>query len=70
MRVGINGFGRIGRLAFRCAWEHPEEVEVVHVNEHPGALESSAYLLKFDSVHGPWVRHRPRALVGPLWACL
>ena len=36
----------------RVAWEHPDLFEIVHVNECPGALESSAYLLKYDSVHG------------------
>jgi glyceraldehyde 3-phosphate dehydrogenase len=30
------------------------ELEIVHVNEAPGVLESSAYLLEFDSVHGRW----------------
>ncbi|CAG9464202.1 unnamed protein product [Pedinophyceae sp. YPF-701] len=53
IKVGINGFGRIGRLAMRIGWDS-DKFEVVHVNEFPGALESSAYLLKFDSVHGTW----------------
>lgn len=52
IRIGINGFGRIGRLALRLAWQHPQ-LHVVHINEI-GALESSAYLLKFDSVHHTW----------------
>ena len=55
VRVGVNGFGRIGRLAFRLGWSHPD-LEFVHVNEGVGALESSAYLLEFDSVHGRWDR--------------
>mmetsp|Transcript_23076 Transcript_23076/g.78612 ORF Transcript_23076/g.78612 Transcript_23076/m.78612 type:complete len:342 (-) Transcript_23076:154-1179(-) len=53
VRVGINGFGRIGRLVWRVLWEDPD-VEIVHVNEWPGSCESSAYLAKFDTVHGTW----------------
>ena len=53
VKVGINGFGRIGRLAFRLAYDHPE-LEFVHINEFPGAGESSAYLAKYDSIHGQW----------------
>ena len=54
-RVGINGFGRIGRLAFRVACDDPT-LEVVHVNETPGSGASCAYLGEFDSVHGRWTK--------------
>ncbi|BBC25752.1 ArsJ-associated glyceraldehyde-3-phosphate dehydrogenase [Pseudanabaena sp. ABRG5-3] len=54
VRVGINGFGRIGRLALRAAWEFPE-LEFVHINEINGGIEAAAHLLKFDSVHGRWL---------------
>jgi glyceraldehyde 3-phosphate dehydrogenase len=54
VRVGINGFGRIGRLALRAAWEFPE-LEFVHINEIKGGIEAAAHLLKFDSVHGRWL---------------
>lgn len=54
-RIGINGFGRIGRLALRAAWEWPE-LEFVHVNELAGDAATSAHLLTFDSVHGRWPR--------------
>ena len=54
IKVGLNGFGRIGRLAFRLMFEHPDVFEVVHVNEFPGVGESCAYLAQFDSVHGTW----------------
>ena len=55
IRVGINGFGRIGRLAFRLAFESDDSrLEFVHVNEGIGSGESSAYLANWDSVHGPW----------------
>ena len=52
-RVGINGFGRIGRLALRAAWDRPE-LDFVHVNELQGNAETAAHLLTFDSVHGRW----------------
>jgi glyceraldehyde 3-phosphate dehydrogenase len=52
-RVGINGFGRIGRLALRAAWEWPE-LSFAHVNELNGDAATAAHLLTFDSVHGRW----------------
>ena len=54
IRVGVNGFGRIGRLALRAAWTWPE-LEFVHINEVKGGAETAAHLLKFDSVHGRWI---------------
>ncbi len=53
IKVGINGFGRMGRLGLRAAWGC-EELEFVHVNEISGDAACSAHLLKFDSVHGRW----------------
>lgn len=53
VRVGINGFGRMGRLALRAGWEH-EGIEFVHINEIAGDIDSAAHLLAFDSVHGRW----------------
>jgi glyceraldehyde 3-phosphate dehydrogenase len=50
-RIGINGFGRMGRLVVRALRHHPE-LELVHVNERKGGLETAAHLLEFDSVHG------------------
>jgi glyceraldehyde 3-phosphate dehydrogenase len=52
-RIGVNGFGRIGRLAMRAAWEWPE-LEFAHVNEIAGDAATAAHLLTFDSVHGRW----------------
>ena len=52
-RVGINGFGRMGRLALRAAWGGPE-LELAHVNELHGDAATAAHLLEFDSVHGHW----------------
>ncbi|MFN8023737.1 MAG: ArsJ-associated glyceraldehyde-3-phosphate dehydrogenase [Acidimicrobiales bacterium] len=50
-RVGINGFGRMGRLAVRALRLHPD-LELVHVNEVKGGVEAAAHLLEFDTVHG------------------
>ena len=52
MKIGINGFGRIGRLAFRAAVERTD-VEVVGINDlvEPDYM---AYMLKYDSTHGPF----------------
>jgi glyceraldehyde 3-phosphate dehydrogenase len=64
MRVGINGMGRIGRLALRAAMgaaERPSDdpraanrLEVVHLNELKGGAAATAHLLAFDSVQGRW----------------
>jgi glyceraldehyde 3-phosphate dehydrogenase len=64
MRVGINGMGRIGRLALRAALgaaERPADdpraghrLEVVHLNELKGGAAATAHLLAFDSVQGRW----------------
>ena len=50
IKMGINGFGRIGRVVFRAALKHPD-LEVVAINDLTDA-ETMAYLLKYDSVHG------------------
>ena len=55
IRVGINGFGRMGRLALRTSWDWPD-FEIVHINEVKGGPETAAHLLEFDSVHGRWQR--------------
>ena len=52
-RVGINGFGRMGRLALRAAWGWPE-LAFAHVNELAGDAATAAHLLTFDSIHGRW----------------
>jgi glyceraldehyde 3-phosphate dehydrogenase len=53
LRVGINGFGRMGRLALRAAWGRPE-FDFVLINEKNGDGAVSGHLLEFDSVHGRW----------------
>jgi len=54
-RIGINGFGRMGRLALRAGWGR-SNLEFVHINEVSGDAETAAHLLTFDSVHGRWDR--------------
>ncbi len=64
MRVGINGMGRMGRLALRAAFGGVSRAEgdpragnrldVVHVNEIKGGAAATAHLLEFDSIHGRW----------------
>ena len=51
IKIGINGFGRIGRMVFRAAIQNFEEIEVVGINDllEPDYL---AYMLQYDSVHG------------------
>lgn len=64
MRVGINGLGRIGRLALRAALggvaRDPADpradgrLDIIHVNELKGGAAAAAHLLEFDSIHGRW----------------
>ena len=53
IKIGINGFGRMGRLALRAAWDWPE-LEFVQINDPAGDAATLAHLLTFDSVHGRW----------------
>ena len=59
MRIGINGFGRIGRLVLRALWGR-SGIEPVHINDPRGDADAMAHLLQFDSVHGRW-HHGVRA---------
>lgn len=53
VRVGINGFGRMGRLILRAAWD-TGDIQFVQINDPAGDAATLAYLLTFDSVHGRW----------------
>jgi len=53
MKVGINGFGRMGRLTLRAAWNW-QDVEFIQINEPAGDAATLAHLINFDSVHGQW----------------
>ncbi len=54
VRIGINGFGRMGRIGLRAAWGWPE-LDIVHINEVKGGPAAAAHLLEFDTVHGRWL---------------
>jgi glyceraldehyde 3-phosphate dehydrogenase len=64
MGVGINGMGRIGRLALRASLgglqraagdpRADNRLDIVHVNEVKGGAAATAHLLEFDSIHGRW----------------
>ena len=53
IKIGINGFGRMGRLGLRAGWDKPD-YDIVRINEIATDAKGSAHLLKFDSVHGTW----------------
>lgn len=53
LRIGINGFGRMGRLVLRAGWGR-SDVEFVRINDPAGDAATFAHLLEFDSVHGRW----------------
>ena len=53
IKIGINGFGRMGRLLMRAAWQWPE-VEFIHINDPAGDAATLAHLMNFDSIHGRW----------------
>lgn len=53
IKIGINGFGRIGRLCLRAAWQWPY-IEFVQINDPAADAATHAHLLNFDSVHGRW----------------
>jgi glyceraldehyde 3-phosphate dehydrogenase len=68
-RIGINGFGRIGRLALRsCFTECQDKGTVMAINDHSKDPDYLMYLLKYDSVHGkfctlPWFNSFLRILI-------
>ena len=53
IKVGINGFGRMGRLSLRAAWAW-DEIEFIRINDPAGDAATLAHLLNFDSIHGRW----------------
>ena len=65
IKVGINGFGRIGRAFLKVAWDRPE-IEIVAVNDL-GSVENMAYLLKYDTAYGKWkhnnIKHEGEYLI-------
>jgi len=53
IKVGVNGFGRMGRLTLRAAWEL-QDLQIVQINDPAGDARTHAHLLNYDSVHGRW----------------
>jgi glyceraldehyde 3-phosphate dehydrogenase len=53
-KIGINGFGRIGGLILSAAMEHGKDLQVVAINDPFLDVEYMAYMIKYDSVHGPF----------------
>ncbi|GAA0787151.1 ArsJ-associated glyceraldehyde-3-phosphate dehydrogenase [Marinobacterium sediminicola] len=53
IKVGINGFGRMGRLTMRAIFDHAD-VQIVQINDPAGDAATLAHLMNFDSVHGRW----------------
>jgi len=65
IRVGINGFGRMGRLGLRAAW-HRHDLKFACINDIACDVGGAAHLLQFDSLQGTWP-HRCEAVDGQLW---
>ena len=53
LKIGINGFGRMGRLVMRASWHWPE-FEFIQINDPAGDAATLSHLLNYDSVHGIW----------------
>ncbi|MBU2882360.1 ArsJ-associated glyceraldehyde-3-phosphate dehydrogenase [Psychrosphaera sp. B3R10] len=65
IKIGINGFGRMGRLSMRAAYDW-DDIEIVHINDPAGDPATLAHLMTFDSVHGKWhydVSHNNNELI-------
>ena len=65
IKVGINGFGRIGRMVFRAVYNEFDDIEIVGINDLLDA-DYLAYMLKYDSVHGRFggeVSHKEGAMI-------
>ncbi|XQW84122.1 ArsJ-associated glyceraldehyde-3-phosphate dehydrogenase [Thalassotalea piscium] len=65
IKIGINGFGRMGRLSMRAAFDW-DDIEIVHINDPAGNAETLAHLMMFDSVHGRWhhdVMHEGKSII-------
>ena len=56
VQLGINGFGRIGRLLFRAAVSNPQKYRVTAINDL-NDIPYLIYLLKYDSAHGKYLRN-------------
>lgn len=66
VRIGINGFGRIGKLFFKALCQHPQ-LQVTLINDPAADTATAAHLLNYDSTHGRWPLH---AEAGPQWLAI
>jgi len=65
IKIGINGFGRMGRLSMRAAFDR-DDIDIIQINDPAGNAETLAHLMMFDSVHGRWhheVTHQNDSIV-------
>ena len=65
-RVGINGFGRIGRVVLRIMIEHPEQFDICGINLRKADLDYMVYMIKYDSVFRQFngtVEHKDKNLI-------
>tara|TARA_Y100000589_G_scaffold238588_1_gene225977 strand:- start:302 stop:616 length:315 start_codon:yes stop_codon:yes gene_type:complete len=53
MKIGINRFVRIGRLALRISWQR-KDIKITHINEKGGDSFAASHLLEFDSINSRW----------------
>ena len=53
IKIGINGFGRMGRLTMRAIFNQ-DDIDITHINDPAGDAATLAHLMNFDSVHGRW----------------
>ena len=57
-KVGINGFGRIGKLVLKAAFNSPGKIEIVAINNPSTGIDQIPYALKYDTAHGRWDKHQ------------
>ena len=66
IKVGINGFGRIGRVVLRIMIEHPEQFDICGINLRKADLDYMVYMIKYDSVFRQFngtVEHKDKNLI-------
>ena len=62
IKIGINGFGRMGRLTMRALF-NKADIDIIHINDPAGNAETLAHLLNFDSVQGRWQHDAQHAII-------
>ena len=67
-KIGINGFGRIGRNVFKAIMKYHKSLEIVAINDHSGA-KTKAHLLKYDSIYGIYEKLKSKLYVSSGSGC-